>query len=166
MKGAETFEEENTMSGNYKMVGVMGIVSLLAAGLFCPAAFGGTISRFNMPAKKLYSLVLKYSEAVKVYKDLVSDDAELALYFQRDVTVKTETCHEESFFYFVTVIPDSETTSTLQVEASGVGCLGYEVQGEAVHLTALERHYAEEFISAVRGVHMRERHPAQKPSEQ
>lgn len=107
-------------------VGYLSVMLLLGSFLFSSQALGGQASgRFNMPAKKLYALVVKMLQedsavAEKVYKvpnKTILNEENLSLgYGERcdDIERNPGKC----VYYDITIIPDSASTSTVQVEAN------------------------------------------------
>ncbi len=113
------------MKSGYKIR--IAIIVLLTTGLLCPIAFAGTTSRFNMPAKKLFSLVLEHEKGPGNLH-FRSNETELTLDFMEggapynDHGKTIHACVDVAcYFYYVSVIPDSENTSTLQVEVWYIG---------------------------------------------
>ncbi len=98
---------------------------LLVGGLFCSSAFGEQASgRFNVPAKKLYGMVVKMLQQksasdekfFKIPGKVISSEEYLSLEYEErcdDIERNPGKC----VIYLVTIIPDSASTSTVQVEA-------------------------------------------------
>jgi len=84
-----------------------------------------------MPAKKLFSLVLEH-ETSPINLHLRADETQLTLDFMEggapynDHGKTVQACMDVAcYFYYVSVIPDSESTSTLQVEVWYIGPEGH-----------------------------------------